>query len=206
MRILKTMSVLLAAAAMACGDSGSSKVFSGADKIIVTSPGRCTKVWYGSGDSPDADFFMFGRDLKDPGLTELRVFAAVFYENPPRVSLSSDMIQNPQDAVWVWHSGLVTNARAADGRLRFTDGSAATPDGSPASTTSCDIEKTCPRLRADKIIVNSQKPYFFSMWAWDSDRNISHYADEYIPFCWTDMKDESGKYCDQMDQSYCTAR
>jgi hypothetical protein len=190
----------LGIALLSCGGSGSSKVFDGADAVIISSPLRCTKVWYGSGDVPDADNFMFGLSDKLAGIPEKRVMAAVFYENPPRVGASRSVIQNPQDAVWVWHTGMDSNARPD------TDGTGTDKDGLPVSLRSCEIDKNCQNLRSGRMILGSSKPYFFSIWAWNNDREISYYSDTYVPFCWTDKKEDGGRPCDQMDQSYCAAK
>ena len=194
---------------LSCGGGGSSNVFAGADNIIISKPEPCTKVWFGS-DSQDSEIFNFGASKTALGINELRVFAAVFYINPPIIDPIKNVIQNKEDTVWVWSSGMYSKASAKNGSLNFSDGNSPNTDPvgePPVSMKSCYFENSCGVLRqSQKIILNSSKPYYIAVWAWNDYRSISYYSDDPVPFCWTSNKSDEGKSCDNIDPIYCKAK
>jgi len=192
---------------LSCGSSGNSNVFAGANKIIISKPEPCTKVWVGS-DSQESEIFNFGISQTALGINELRVFAAVFYINPPIIDPIESVIQNKEDTIWIWSSGMYSKASAKKGLLNFSDGNSPStnPVGEPpASMQSCYFENSCGAL-CQKMIIDSSKPYYIAIWAWNDYRSISYYSDDPIPFCWTNNKNDEGDPCSNIDQIYCKTK
>jgi len=191
---------------LSCGNGGSSTVFAGADNVIISKPEPCKKVWFGS-DSQESEIFTFGVSKTALGINERRVFAAVFYTDPPIIDPIKNVIQNKEDTVWVWSSGMYSKASAKNGSLNFSDGNTPSTDPvgePPVSMESCYFENSCGALR-QKMIVDSPKPYYIAIWAWNDYRNISYYSDDPVPFCWTSNKSDEGMPCSNIDPIHCKA-
>jgi hypothetical protein len=168
-----------------CGGETDSSVFQGASQLVVQSPQTCKRFLLSFGENDDV--FQFGVNEDTPGLNNKRVFAAIFKERP---QVQEGRIINPQDALWVWHSGMRSNADAVGGKLRFTDGTATLDDGTPATLESCRFDDSCQALAA-RFDRATSRTYYFAVWAWNDEREISYFSDQEAAFCFT--ADESQK-------------
>ncbi|HCF57924.1 MAG TPA: hypothetical protein DFS52_08025 [Myxococcales bacterium] len=173
-----------------CGGETSSSVFKDAKQVIIASPQQCKRFLLTLGESDDV--FTFGSEQGALGLTEQRIFAAVFEEFPPQVQ--DGKIINSQDAVWVWHSGMRSNANPAAGKVRFTDGTGVNADGTPAALEACRMTGNCSSITS-KLDRATGKTYFFAVWAWNEEREISYFSDTVMPFCFTLDEAERGQDC-----------
>lgn len=173
-----------------CGGETSSAIFKDAKQVVIASPQQCKRFLLNLGEGDD--IFTFGSEEGSLGLNEQRVFAAIFEEYPPQVQ--DGRIVNPQDAVWVWHSGMRSNANPAAGKVRFTDGTSANADGTPASLEACRMAGNCSSI-ASKLDRVTGKTYFFAVWAWNDEREISYFSDKVMPFCFTLDEAERGQDC-----------
>ena len=180
-----------------CGGESSSSIFTDAKQVVIASPQPCKKFLLQLGDADDV--FQFGGQEGSLGLSEQRVFAAIFDDYP---QVQKGQIVNPGDAQWVWHSGLRSTATAAAGKVRFTDGTGTTgTEGAPASLESCKIRNDCSTL-VGKVDRNNSKTYYFAVWAWNEEREISYFSDQVTPFCFTLDPDQRGQDCPSTCSSY----
>jgi hypothetical protein len=176
-----------------CGGETSSTVFADAKQVVITSPEPCKSFVLAHGD--EDDLFEFGASAGNPGLPEERVYAAIFKEYP---QVQEGRIVVPADAVWVWHSGMRSSAVASTGRVRFVDGTGTDADGQPASLQSCRLDENCASVLAR---LQTGRTYYFAVWAWNAEREISYFSDRVAPFCITENAAQRGQAC----TSSCTA-
>ena len=184
------MTAMLAATAMAAGCGGSdatSKVFINAKPITVINPVAC-KPFFVS-DNGDEATIDFGTSPTELGLSEIRVFAAIF-DDYPQVDRQTGKVINPENAIWVWHSGMRSRTSATSGHIKFSDGIDTDKVGDPAGLTSCGVLGTCTGF-VSKLDRVRGKNYYFLMWAWNSDREISYFSDEALEFCITDKNGDT---------------
>lgn len=180
-----------------CGGESSSAIFTDAKQVVIASPQPCKKFLMQLGDNDD--LFQFGSQEGVLGLPEERVFAAVFDDYP---QVQKGQIVNPGDAQWVWHSGLRSTASAAAGKLRFKDGTGTTgTEGAPDGLESCGIRNNCSTLAA-RFDRTGAKLYYFAVWAWDDEREISYWSDNVTPFCFTTDEAERGQDCPSACNTY----
>ena len=187
------MTAMLAAAAMAAGCGGSdakSKLFTDASALAIINPQNCQRFYLT--DTGGGDAFTFGKSDSELGLDEQRVFAAVFDKYP---QVQGGRIVNPEDAKWVWHSGMRADTSALTGKLLFSDGIDPDKTGAPKGLKSCGITNTCSALVGPFDRAPGDKLYFFVMWAWNGDREISYFSDQAVKFCFTNDATKQTEAC-----------
>ena len=172
----------LVAAAAACaagcgGSSAASKVFGDAKPITVINPQPCKSFLIE--DNGEGDTFDFGTSATELGIDQTRVMAAIFNDYP---QVQSSRIINPENAIWVWHSGMRSRTSAVSGHLKFSDGIDADKAGNPTGLASCGVLGNCSALVSQLDRVRG-KNYYFVMWAWNGDREISYFSDQFVEFC-----------------------
>ena len=177
----------LAAVAAGCGGGdASSKVFTDAKPITVINPQACKPFFID--DNGDGETFDFGTSATDLGLTDIRVFA-----DYPQVDRQSGKVVNPENAIWVWTSGMRSKTSATTGHLRFSDGVQTDKAGNPTGLVACGSQpagSTCSAFVSTLDRVRG-KNYYFLMWSWNGDREISYFSDEAIEFCITAKKGDA---------------
>jgi len=174
------MAAILALAVAGCGsDAAKSKLFSDASQLVVGSPKACQRL--ALDDNGGGDGFIYGKSDTELGLDQERVYAAIFAKYP---QVQGGQIVNPEDAVWVWHSGMRADASPVSGKLFFSDGISPDKTGAPKDLKSCGITNTCSAL-VSEFSRTGDKVYFYLMWAWNSDREISYFSDDAVKFCFT---------------------
>jgi hypothetical protein len=184
------MAAIIASAAGCGSDSTSSKVFTDAKAITVINPQACKPFFID--DNGEGETIDFGTSATELGLNDIRVFAAIF-DDYPQVDRQSGKVVNPENAIWIWHSGMRSKTSATTGHLRFSDGVQTDKAGNPSGLVACGSQpagSTCSAFVATLDRVRG-KNYYFLMWAWNGDRNISYFSDEAIEFCITNTKGDA---------------
>lgn len=185
------MAVVIMAAAVAAGcggDDAKSRIFGDAKAITIINPQSCKPLFID--DNGEGDSFDFGVSATELGIDEERVFAAIFDDYP---QVQSSRIINPENAIWVWHSGMRSRTSALSGHLKFSDGIDTDKAGNPTGLQSCGVLGNCSALVSKLIDRTHGKNYYFVMWAWNGDREISYFSDQFVEFCVTDQQDDAGQ-------------
>mgnify|MGYP001598821230 CR=1 FL=1 len=188
-RYLVVAVLLMTAAAVAAGcggDDAKSRIFEDAKPIEIINPQLCKPVYID--DNGDGDTFDFGVSTTELGIDEERVFAAIFNDYP---QVQSSRIINPENAVWIWHSGMRSRTSALSGHLTFADGINTDKAGNPSGLSSCGELGNCSALVSELLERTREANYYFVMWAWDGDREISYFSDRFIEFCVTNLKGDA---------------
>lgn len=167
-----------------CGIFGSdpetSKTFSNATKVIITSPdSKCSSF--------DVENERFGFAIKvgdkiEVGISESkRVVAAIFRTKPQEQAGS---LLNNEDIVWMWTSGMRSDGRAIEGKISLVDGVKTDSNGLPVDLVSCKVHRDRNDKNAENYCANLdyKQLYWFAVWAYNEDREISYWTDEPMPF------------------------
>ncbi|MCX7943164.1 MAG: hypothetical protein N2746_01470 [Deltaproteobacteria bacterium] len=171
---------------MSCGIFGSepetSKTFANATKVVIIAPDiKCSQF------DVDNEPFKFGTQVD--GKVEIgisgskRVVAAIFKTKPQEQAGS---ILNNEDIVWMWTSGMRSDGRALEGKINLVDGVKTNENGEPIdpTLTSCKVH----RDRGDKdaenycVKLDYRQLYWFAVWAYNENREISYWTDMPMPF------------------------
>ena len=183
-KILLSIIFALALIVSSCGIFGSepetSKTFENATQVVIINPDtKCAEF------DVDNDVFTFG--TRTDNKTELgipgskRVVAAIF-KSKPQEQLGS--LINNKDIVWMWTTGMRSNARPIEGKVSLVDGVKTNENGEPIDLTSCKVH----RDRGDKdaenycVKLDYKQLYWFAVWAYNEDREISYWTDVPMPF------------------------
>lgn len=180
-RYLVMAVLLMAAAAIAAGCGGEdakSRIFGDAKPITIINPQSCKPILID--ENGEGDTFDFGVSTTELGIDEERVFAAIFNDYP---QVQSSRIINPENAVWIWHSGMRSRTSALSGHLTFADGINTDKAGNPSGLSSCGVLGNCSALVSELLERTREANYYFVMWAWNGDREISYFSDQFIEFC-----------------------
>jgi len=188
------LSIIFASALIvsSCGIFGSepetSKTFGNATKVVIIYPDtKCFSL------DLDNEAFKFGTQIDsktEVGISgSKRVVAAIFKTKPQE---QTGRLINSSDIVWMWTSGMRSDARALEGKVNLVDGVKTNENGEPIDLTSCKVH----RDRGDKdaenycVKLDYKQLYWFAVWAYNEDREISYWTDVPMPFF---IKCPSGK-------------
>jgi len=157
-----------------------SQTFQNATKIVVIAPDlKCTQF------NVDNDAFKFGTQVGDKielGISgSKRVVAAIFKTKPQEQTGS---LINYKDIVWMWTSGMRSDGRALEGRINLVDGVKTDENGEPLDLTSCKVHRDRGDNDAENFCVSLdyKRLYWFAVWAYNEDREISYWTDIPMPF------------------------
>lgn len=176
--------ITIVLAFLSCGIFGSepetSKTFENAIRVVIIAPDiKCTQM------DVENEPFKFGTQVNNKvelGISgSKRVVAAIFKTKPLE---QVGKIINNDEIVWMWTSGMLSDGRALEGKVNLEDGVKTNENGEPMDLVSCkkhrdrndkDAENYCVKLDYKQL-------YWFAVWGFNEDREISYWTDNPVPF------------------------